>query len=167
MKIEVMNHLRCNQSEFQAMEKFTETHYINGNGKEYPSSGLPSENILDNELAVYSMWPYVYSERNIYSIPIEDERIPAGEIAVRRGADVNATDGHIGQIDEFVIDPQDGHITHLLMQKGHLWEKKKITLPLSKIERMDEDTVYLKLDKKTVRSLPAVPIKRFYSHRTE
>ena len=145
------------------MEKFTETHYIDGNGMEYPCSGLPSENILDNELAVYSMWPYVYSERNIYSIPIEDERIPAGEIAVHRGANVNATDGHIGQVDEFVIDPQDGHITHLLMQKGHLWGKKKITLPLSKIERMDEDTVYLKLDKETVKSLPAVSVKRFYS----
>jgi sporulation protein YlmC with PRC-barrel domain len=154
--------LRCAIADLAAMEKFTETHYINSDAAEYSSFGLPAEHIFD-EIDLYSMWPYVYAENSIYSLPIEDERIPPGEIAVRRGADVEATDGHVGRVDEFVVDPRDGHITHLVLREGHLWNKKELTLPLSAIERMDEYAVYLKLDKTKVKSLPAIPVRRFYS----
>jgi hypothetical protein len=40
-----------------------------------------------------------------------------------------------------------------VLQEGHLWDKKELTLPISAIARMDEDYIYLKLDKKTVKSL--------------
>ena len=56
----------------------------------------------------------------------------------------------------------DGHITHLVLREGHLWSKKELTLPLSAVDRMDEYVVELKLDKKTVKSLPAIPVRRFY-----
>lgn len=154
--------LKCTIQELAAMEKFTEAHYINSDAAEYSAFDTLSEQSFD-ELESYSMWPYVYSQSsNIYSIPVEDECIPLGEIAVRRGADVEATDGHIGKVDEFVIDPKNGHITHLVIREGHLWDKKELTLPLSVVDRMDEYIVYLKLDKKTVKSLPAIPVKRFY-----
>ena len=112
------------------------------------------------------MYPYVYSEDNLFSIAVEDERIPPGEMAVRRGADVRATDGLVGKVDEFVIDPENGHITHLVVREGHLWDKKELTLPLSAIDRLDEYVVELKLNKKTVKSLPAIPLKRFYSQKS-
>ena len=154
--------LKCTMQELMAMEKFTETHYINSDEAEYAAFDPLSEHSF-NELDSYSMWPYVYYESDMYSIPVEDERIPPGEMAVRRGADVRATDGHIGRVDEFVIDPEDGHITHLVLREGHLWSKKELTLPLSAVDRMDEYAVELKLDKKTVKSLPAIPIRRFYN----
>ena len=158
--------LNCTKEELAGMEKFTETHYINSDTAEYRSFDSSDEHIFD-ELDPYSMWPYVYYEdrMNMYSIPVEEERIPTGKMAVRRGADVEATDGYVGKVDEFVIDPTDGHITHLVVREGHLWNKKELTLPLSSIERMDEDEVYLNLDKKTVKSLPAIPVRRFYSSK--
>lgn len=158
--------LNCTKEELAGMEKFTETHYINSDTAEYRSFDSSDEHIFD-ELDLYSMWPYVYYEdrMNMYSIPVEEERIPTGEMAVRRGAEVEATDGYVGKVDEFVIDPTDGHITHLVVREGHLWNKKELTLPLSSIERMDEDEVYLNLDKKTVKSLPAIPVRRFYSSK--
>ena len=156
--------LKCTLRELAAMEKFTETHYINSDSAEYRAFYHPDEHIYD-DLDLYSVWPYVYAENSLYSIPIEEERIPPGEIAVRRGANVEAFDGHIGRVDEFVIDPTDGHITHLVVREGHLWNQKELTLPLSAIERMDEDEVYVNLDKKTVKSLPAIPVRRFYSSK--
>lgn len=158
--------LKCTTEELIGMEKFTETHYINSDAAEYTAFDTLAERSF-NELDSFSMLPYVYPESRIYSIPVEDERIPPGEIAVRRGADVEASDGHVGRVAEFIIDPTDGHITHLVLREGHLWSEKELTLPLSTVERMDEDAVYLNLDKKAVKSLPAIPVKRFYHPKTQ
>jgi hypothetical protein len=158
--------LSCTKEELAGMEKFTEINYRNSGTAEYESFGFLPEHLFD-EFDAYVMWPYLYPDPIIYSLPVEDERIPAGEIAVRWGAEVEATDGYIGRLDEFVIEPTDRHITHIVLREGHFWNKKELTLPLSAIAEMDEDTVRLKLDKKTVKSLPAVSVKRFYHSQTQ
>lgn len=154
--------LRCTMHELIKMEKFTQTHFIDIDEAEYALFSSIDRYISD-EGDLYSMSPYVYDQSNPYSVVVEDELIPPGEMAVRRGADVRAIDGHVGRVDEFIIDPEDGHITHLVLREGHLWNKKELTLPLSAVDRLDEYVVELKLDKKTVKSLPAVPLKRFYN----
>jgi sporulation protein YlmC with PRC-barrel domain len=93
-------------------------------------------------------------------IPVEHEHMPAGELAVRRGTQVEAADGHVGRVDEFLVDPKDEHITHLIMREGHLWGQKDVSIPLSAIKRIGENTVYLKLSKDEVGALPAIPIRR-------
>lgn len=35
------------------------------------------------------------------SVPVEEAQIPIGEITIRRGASVEATDGEVGRVDEF------------------------------------------------------------------
>jgi sporulation protein YlmC with PRC-barrel domain len=89
-------------------------------------------------------------------IPLEHESIPAGELAVHRGAAVEASDGYVGRVDEFLVDPENEHITHLVMREGHLWEQKEVTIPASAIARVEEDAVYLKLNKAGIEALPAV-----------
>jgi hypothetical protein len=106
----------------------------------------------------YLVWPYHIPELNT-TIPITHQRIPHGELAVQRGARVEATDGHVGRVDEFLVDPVDTHITHLVLREGHLWGQKDVTIPVSHIDRIEEDTVYLKLDKHSVEALPAIPIR--------
>jgi sporulation protein YlmC with PRC-barrel domain len=63
----------------------------------------------------------------------------------------------VGRVDEFLVDPENEHITHLVMREGHLWEQKEVTIPVSAIARVEEDAVYLKLDKASIEALPAVP----------
>ena len=92
---------------------------------------------------------------DIFSMPIEAELIPAGEMAVRKGAWVEATDGHIGRVEEFLIDPSDRHITHLVLEEDR-WQKKVLTLPLSEILYMNEDYIYLKHNKQTIFQTVAV-----------
>ena len=58
-----------------------------------------------------------------------------------------ATDGHVGEVDEFIVDPADRHITHLILRKGHFWGHKDVSIPVDQIDRIEADTIYLKLDK--------------------
>ena len=58
-----------------------------------------------------------------------EDRVPEGEVEVRRGEHVHATDGAIGRVQGFVIDPTDHHLTHVLLDEGHQWGKKRVAIP--------------------------------------
>jgi sporulation protein YlmC with PRC-barrel domain len=91
-------------------------------------------------------------------VAVRREAVPPGEVAVRQGARVEATDGHVGRLDEFLIDPVTDHVTHLVMREGHLWGKKDVTIPVSGIDHLEEDTVYLRLDRAQIEALPSTPV---------
>ncbi len=91
---------------------------------------------------------------------LNEEQIPENELAIHRGAHVEASDGRVGQIDEFLIDSTTGQITHIVLRQGHLWGKKDVTVPVSAIDHIQEDLVILKLDKVAIEQLPHVPVKR-------
>ena len=107
--------------------------------------------------AAYSS-QYVLNDTAYDNVP--EEKIPAGELAIYSGMEMEAADGKVGKLDELVLDPKSGHITHLQMREGHLWGKKDVAIPVSAVEFVDADTVYLKIDKKAVKALPAVHVKR-------
>ena len=67
----------------------------------------------------------------------------------------------VGRVDEFLVDPEnDDHITHIVLREGHLWGQKDVTIPISDIERIKENTVYLKIDKRKIEALPTIPVRR-------
>jgi sporulation protein YlmC with PRC-barrel domain len=147
--------LECTKEKFGHQEAFTETEYIKLDPRDLPSAApIPLMG------GAYMYWPYSVPESERY-ITVEHERVPPGELAVRRGAHVEATDGRVGQVDEFLVDPRDEHVTHLIMREGHLWGQKDVSIPLSAIGRIEEDTVYLKLSKDEVEALPAIPIRQW------
>lgn len=138
------------------MPPFTEMRFFNSTTSKYePLKDFSEEAIYDS--SSYLMWSDSAFDSDILSMPIEEELIPAGEMAIHRGASVEASDGHIGRVEEFLVDPNDKHITHLVLQEGHLWHKRELSLPISAIARMDEDCIYLKLDKAAVKSLQTMP----------
>ena len=75
------------------------------------------------------------------------------------GAWVEATDGTVGQVDELLINSNNMQVTHLVLLERHLLKKREITIPVSQIDRVDEDTIYLKLDRKSVEELPTTPVQ--------
>lgn len=102
-------------------------------------------------------WPLVQTEHAYKQVP--HHQIPLGELAVHRGAEVEATDGSVGKIEEFVVNT-DGHITHLVIRNGHFWERSDVVIPLSDVESFHEEKVRLKLDKQQVEALPTIEIRR-------
>ena len=51
--------------------------------------------------------------------------VPVGEVEVRRGEHVHATDGPVGHVRGLVVDPTDRHVTDFLLEEGHLWEPSR------------------------------------------
>ena len=130
-----------------AAKLFNQTDFVQRDVPHYPA---------EPELTL--LWPYRVSAKRI--IVDEHRQIPPGELAVRRGARVRATDGRIGRVDEFVVDAESGHITHLVLREGLPWDKRHIDIPVSEIERIEENVVHLKLDKKSVKALPFIKLRR-------
>jgi uncharacterized membrane protein/sporulation protein YlmC with PRC-barrel domain len=143
--------LSCNRDQVAEMEPFTATEYVEG------EMFVPISTVYGEYYQ-----PYVVPVEGS-KLPMEVERIPPGELAVRRGTPVEAADGYVGQVGELLVDPESGQITHLILREGHLFGKKEVMLPLSAIENVLQDTVYLKLDKNAVKQLPAIPVKRHYA----
>jgi sporulation protein YlmC with PRC-barrel domain len=137
--------LRCTPDERAGMQQFVETEFIR----------VEETNFMSGP---YIMEPFVYPETDY--APVEHEQIPVHELAIHRGAHVEARDGRVGRVDEFLVDPTSEQITHLVMREGHLWGQKDVTIPVSAIDSIDEDIVYLKLDKRDIEALPTVPIRR-------
>ncbi len=76
-----------------------------------------------------------------HPIIVKREQIPEGEIALKQSVSVDALDGHIGHVSEFLVYPADHTITHLVAEEGHFWDKKHITIPASEIDHMDKDCI--------------------------
>ena len=135
------------KDEFLNLEQF--------NQKEFIYTDLP-HHATDPKLTL--LWPYTVPVKRVVDSQIRS--IPPGQLAVRRGARVRATDGPVGKIDEFLVNHENCHITHLVLREGNLLGRKSVTIPISEIDRIEEKIVHLKIDKEAVREMPRIPVKR-------
>jgi sporulation protein YlmC with PRC-barrel domain len=149
--------LNCSKAELENMDPFIQTEFIE---EEVPERALGYNGMYS--VGSYYYQPYVTPGTKV-KIPVETHQIPPGELAVQRGTRVEAADGYVGKVDEFVINPDNGSITHLVMREGHLWGKKDVIIPISAIGETSENTVFLKLDKQQIESLPNFPLQRHWS----
>ena len=81
--------------------------------------------------------------------------VPLGEVDVQRGESVHALDGEIGKVKGFLVDPDDNRVTHVLLQEGHLWGRKEVSIPISAVTGVDAG-IRLNITKKQVEDLPPV-----------
>jgi len=84
---------------------------------------------------------------------IIEDVVPLGEADVERGEPVHALDGEIGRVQGFLVDPDDHRVTHVLLEEGHLWGRKKVSIPVSAVTGV-EHGIRLSLTKKQVEDLP-------------
>jgi hypothetical protein len=89
-----------------------------------------------------------------YGSPLVVEHaVPLGEIEVERHESVHAVDGHIGQVEGFVVDPADQKVTHVLLKEGHLWGRRQVAIPISAVASVDAG-IRLNITKEQVEDLP-------------
>lgn len=155
--------LSINSSEFEALEEAEETQLLPGGDGEW---GFSPEEMLS--------WPYFGLNVGPYGMgglgsgaglglgtpgpqAITNDRVPMGEVEVRRGEHVFATDGAIGRVQGLVVHPGDHHVTHILLDEGHLWGEKRVAIPITAVKNVD-DGILLSLTKDEVRDLPPVDI---------
>lgn len=131
--------LHCTVGRLAMLERFVETRNIRTERPCYREGA-------DARL----VFPSVTLPKEVMFTPVKCRRIPPGELAVRRGIRVESTDGHVGHVHEFLLDPTSEHITHLVLRKRRLWSQKEFVVPISEVDRFGEKTVYLKSDKHSV-----------------
>ena len=79
--------------------------------------------------------------------------VPLGEADVDRGDPVYALDGEIGRVQGLLVDPDHHRVTHVLLEEGHLWGRKRVSIPASAVTGV-ENGIRLSLTKKQVEDLP-------------
>ena len=151
--------LRCSKAELEKMDPFIKTTVIE---KEVPVTDLGYHGAIYGWVSPQYYIPYVTPEITT-QVSEEHLQIPPGELAVHRGTRVEAKDGYIGKVDEFVVNPKNGLITHLVMREGHPWGKKDVIIPLSAMDKTLDGTMFLKLNKHQIESLPIFPVNRRWS----
>ncbi|MBW1783909.1 MAG: PRC-barrel domain-containing protein [Deltaproteobacteria bacterium] len=131
-------HLSATREQFERMKHFIQEEYIPSNIMLYMAENAGWD--MGTPAGVF----------------VEHEAIPAGGIAIHKGAGVFATDGHVGKVDDLLVEKKSGRITHLVLLEGHLWGKKDISVPVNRIDRYEDGNVYLNIDKSEVEALPIV-----------
>ena len=154
--------LRCALAEFDKLGPAEETRFIPG--------GTGSVDYAEGEVL---SWPYyglgmgagLVAPAGGLGVDMADigqtviyDKIPLGEVSVSRDQPVHATDGNIGRVQGLIIDPRDHHVTHVLLQEGHLWGRKEVAIPISAVSRVDNDGIQLSMAKAGVQDLPPVDI---------
>ena len=143
-------HLECDQVALEELPPFAELEYIRANIPRYMEA-----------FDMFYMEPIVVPETKI--APGKHYSIPKNELAVRRGTSVYSADGDIvGKVDEFLVDQDDGQVTHLILREGHLWGQKDVIIPVEEIDKFKESRLRLKLNKEAIGALPAIPVNRIW-----
>jgi sporulation protein YlmC with PRC-barrel domain len=151
--------LRCSMADFEQLDSAEETQFVPGT--------LGYENYGPEQVM---SWPYFGLSGGQaagvagavvpgVSQTITYDTVPEGEVDVRRGEPVHATDGPIGRVHGLVIDKASRRVSHVLLDEGHLWGRKEVAIPISAVKSV-EDGIELRMTKQEVEDLPPVEIDR-------
>jgi hypothetical protein len=84
---------------------------------------------------------------------------------------IQATDGQIGHVEDFVIDTATWHIRYMVVDTRNWWPGKKVLVSPLWIDHIDWDTtqVTVNLSRERIKSSPeydvSVPLDRSYETR--
>ena len=151
--------LRCTLAEFDELEPAEEVGVVEGEdytGGYGVSGSVQGYGNVGAGGTGYSLTGVSIGGSLGHRIPTTvDDVVPMGETQVRHGDHVHAVDGEIGEVQGFVVDPDDHRVTHVLLREGHLWGRKEVAIPVSAVVGMD-DGIRLNLTKQQVEDLPPV-----------
>ena len=127
--------LRCTIAEFGHLEHADETDMVEGADLGIGMPGGPPMGIPQPTQVVFQ------------------DVVPPGEIEVTPGEPVHATDGEIGHVQGFLVDPDNHRLTHVLLREGHLWGRKEVAIPVSAVTGV-KNGIQLNISKQQVEALP-------------
>ncbi len=150
--------LNCSLAAFKALQYAQETEFL-APGNPWATTGYPN---LDVDFPGASLpgsgmmlWPYYRPAPT----RLEHERVPAGDVEIRRGEHIHAADGLIGKVQGLIVDPADRQVTHVLVQEGHFWGTKDVAIPIGAVTSIGEDGVHVSLSKAAIGDLPDMEVE--------
>jgi sporulation protein YlmC with PRC-barrel domain len=152
--------LECTLDKAEGFESVHEAAYLRlgESPAEDPDWDVGVEDVL--AMPYYGLEVGPYPGELASDVTMYYDRVPKGEVEVRRASAVISADGHsLGDVDGFVVDA-DKHITHFVLERGHLWGRKEVTIPIGAVARVESDAVHVALSKDEVGALPSVRVGR-------
>ena len=143
-------------------------------------SHKPVSRQYEEEYYRYFGWPYYWQGDGLWGMsgfpilelpakPLPDEpaiamdpkRDPADahlrSTQAVKGYHLQASDGIVGHVCDFMMDDESWAIERLVVKTGHRFTGKEVLLPTSKVDRIsyDESTVFVNLTREAVEQSPA------------
>ncbi len=150
--------VRCDLAAFDRLPRAEETRFLPGNNGGYGGYGpgqavcLPYFRVRGDMSLGSPIDPGDAFQPAVY------DALPLGEVAIQRDEEVHATDGSVGRVKGLVIESRHHHVTHVLLQGGHIWGRREIAVPIGDVARID-DGIRLRISKGQVQDLPAVDVE--------
>jgi hypothetical protein len=154
--------LDCTVEEVRGLGSVQEFAYLRVDGApvDDPEWDVGIQDVLAMPYYESDLSPAAYAENT----GVIFDRIPKGEVEVRRTSPVTSADGHhLGHVDGFIVDGDE--ITHVVLEHGHLWGRRDITIPIGSVAKVENDVVTLGLSKDEVEALGGVPVRRWHRAR--
>ena len=148
--------LRCTLAEFQTLRPAEETEFVpdlDPTGHGHPDS---ARNQVRWELSPIGPYPRRREPEAPQEVTVDS--VPEGEVEVHRGLTVCATDGEIGQVQGLVVEPGGHHVTHVLLQEGHMRGRREVAIPIGAVTKIGTLLIHLSLTRHQVKDLPPVDI---------
>lgn len=144
--------LTCDLAAFEDLALAEEIQFIPGSAG-YANYG-PQETLT---LPYYGLGLAAVRAAENVAQSVTHDALPLGEVGVHRGDCVHATDGEIGVVKGLVVERRTHHVTHVLLQEGHLWGHRDVAIPIGAVTAF-EGGIRLNMPKATVQNLPLVVV---------
>jgi hypothetical protein len=146
--------LFCTAETLDGLERVREYAYL-------PAGQQPEENPqwdvgVEDVLVVPSVEPLDMAEPELDpNVNLMYDRVPKGEVELRVTSSVYSKDEHrVGSVNGVVVG-EDGVITVLTLQRGHLWWRREISVPVDAIASLENDVVTLAAEKSELKQFPS------------
>jgi hypothetical protein len=148
--------LRCTSTELQACEAIRDYAFLQVD--DTPQADA------QHDIGVESMVTMPTSDAAMYGnyigeldsgIGIVYDRIPKGDVELRRSSDVFSGDGHrLGHVESVLI--AGNAVTHVVSEHRRLWRKRRLAIPIGAVDEIVTDRVTTSLTRDEAAALPGV-----------
>lgn len=69
---------------------------------------------------------------------------------------IHAADGDVGKVAGAAMVPGGERLAHILVDEGHLWGRKRVAIPMGRVQSLDAEGVAVRLSKQQIKELPPV-----------
>lgn len=153
--------LTCSRAEFEALPAVEEFTYLRLDEvkTDDPNWDVGVSDIL--ALPYYDSTGLAGPVEAVGDMGVVWDRVPKGEVELRRSSRVMSADGdYLGDVDGFLVDDGE-HITHFVLERGHLWGRREVTVPIGAVASVESDVVTLSLSMDEVGALPSHRVHRW------
>jgi sporulation protein YlmC with PRC-barrel domain len=147
--------LTCTAAQFEQLESIQGYAYLPVDERPAPDSEW-DVGVED----VVMMPSYQGADLGVYTAEIDPnvgvtyDRVPKGEVEIRRTSVVASSDEHeLGAVDAVVVE--DGRITHVVVEHGHLWWHHAVSVPIESVATLETNAIGLALSKDEFGKLPS------------